>query len=219
MRKKGDKMKKIVSIMIFLLLCLSFIVNTNSVDAKPKINKEKISIYLGEEYKLKIKETKKIVKWSSMNKKIASVTTKGTVKAKLKGKATIIATVGKNVYKCKVIVMKGTDENKVVYNNTVFTKALYKKIGWISSSDEKYKVKRKEGIIQIFSILANAKLSEVPDDVEPLEGGLRIKLRLKEGTTIEVGVGSQIIFSGKRYYALPSVTDSISKKLKEFAAL
>ncbi len=46
------------------------------------------------------------VKWSSSNKKVATVTSKGKVTAKKEGKATIKAKVGKKTFTCKVTVVQ-----------------------------------------------------------------------------------------------------------------
>ena len=52
--------------------------------------------------KLKIPGSK--FKWKSSNKKVATVSSKGIVTAKKKGKTTITAKKGKTTYKCKLIV-------------------------------------------------------------------------------------------------------------------
>lgn len=71
-----------------------------------KINKKKFTLKVGESTTLKISGTKKKVKWGSTNKKVATVTQKGKVKAKQAGVATIKATVTKKVLKCKITVKK-----------------------------------------------------------------------------------------------------------------
>ncbi len=77
--------------------------------AKVRLSKTKLTITKGSKKKLKVKGTKAKVKWKSSNKKIASVSGKGVVKAKKTGKATITATVkGKGKTKrftCKVTVV------------------------------------------------------------------------------------------------------------------
>lgn len=72
--------------------------------AKVKINKTKYTMNKGEKYTLKISGTKKKVKWSTSNKKVATVSSKGKVTAKKKGKTTITAKVGGKKYKCKITV-------------------------------------------------------------------------------------------------------------------
>lgn len=75
--------------------------------AKIRLNKTKVTIKVGQTYKLKVKGTKKKVKWTSSKKSVVSVSKKGKIKGKKKGKATITARVGKKKLKCKVkVVMK-----------------------------------------------------------------------------------------------------------------
>jgi hypothetical protein len=80
----------------------------STVEAAPKVklNKKKVTLYVGKSTTLKLKGTKQKVKWSSNKKSVATVSSKGKVKAKKKGTATITAKVGKKKYKCKVTVKK-----------------------------------------------------------------------------------------------------------------
>lgn len=82
---------------------------------KPKLNKTKLTLYVGKTAKLKVKNNKKKVKWSSSKKSVATVSKKGKVKAKKKGKATITAKIGKKKLKCKVTVKKA--KKKTVYKS------------------------------------------------------------------------------------------------------
>lgn len=80
---------------------------------KAKLNKTKLTLYVGKTAKLKVKNNKKKVKWSSSKKSVATVSAKGKVKAKKKGKATIVAKIGKKKLKCKVTVKN--PKKKIVY--------------------------------------------------------------------------------------------------------
>lgn len=80
------------------------------ITVKPlTLNKTKATLYPGQSVSLKL-DTKSKIKWSSSNKKIASVSSKGKVSAKQTGKATITATVGKKKYKCSITVTKAPGE-------------------------------------------------------------------------------------------------------------
>ena len=68
------------------------------------ISKKTASIYVGKTIKLSVKGTKGRVKWTSSNKKIATVDKTGKVLGKKKGTATITATVGSKKLTCKVTV-------------------------------------------------------------------------------------------------------------------
>ena len=106
MKKNLNKRSlKVLYVLLILTICMLMAVPAY---AKPKISRKKITLVVGKKAKLKVKGTKKKVKWSSSNKSIASVSKKGVVKAKRPGKATIRAKVGKKILKCKVTVKKKT---------------------------------------------------------------------------------------------------------------
>lgn len=94
------------------LLCGSLGVGTNvaSAASKVKISKKSLSLTVGSSTHLKITGTKKKVKWKSSKKSVATVSSKGKVKAKKAGKAVVTATVGKKKLKCKVTVKNKTSE-------------------------------------------------------------------------------------------------------------
>ena len=106
MRNSKKSLKKVsVLLTTFLLVVMCLAVDTTSVSAaKIKLNKTKLTLTQGKKYRLKVKGTKKKVKWSSTKKSVATVNKKGVVTAKKKGTAYIKAKVGKKTYKCKVTV-------------------------------------------------------------------------------------------------------------------
>ena len=71
---------------------------------EPQISKKSVSVSVGKTTALKVNGTKQKVKWSSNNKKIATVSGKGVVKGVKKGTATITAKVSNKKYTCKVTV-------------------------------------------------------------------------------------------------------------------
>lgn len=72
--------------------------------AAVKLSKSKASLTIGQELDLELKGYSGAVKWSSSNKKVATVNKNGLVKAKKKGSTVITAKAGKKKYKCKVTV-------------------------------------------------------------------------------------------------------------------
>lgn len=95
--------KKILTVITILLLIVCMAV---PVSAAGKINKKKATLKVGQTLQLKVTGTKGKVKWKSSKKSVATVSSKGRVKAKKKGSATITAKVGKKKYTCKVTVKK-----------------------------------------------------------------------------------------------------------------
>lgn len=105
--KNAQKCFKRIGVLLttFLLIVMCLAVDTTTVSAaKNKLSKTKITLTKGKKYRLKVKGTKKKVKWSSTKKSVATVNKKGVVTAKKKGTAYIKAKVGKKTYKCKITV-------------------------------------------------------------------------------------------------------------------
>lgn len=108
---------------------------------KIKINKTKYTMNKGQKYTLKISGTKKKVVWSTSNKKVATVNSKGKVTAKKSGTATITAKIGSKKYKCKISVkIPSINKTKICIAKgdtyTLKVKNTNQKIKW-SSSDKK----------------------------------------------------------------------------------
>lgn len=87
--------------MTALFLCVGV---NYTVNADVSINKEVIYVAKGKTAKLRITGTTKKASWTSSNKEIATVTSKGVVKGIEKGTVIITAKVGTKTYKCKVYV-------------------------------------------------------------------------------------------------------------------
>lgn len=107
------KFEKSIAITMIISLCMLL---AAPVDAKSKVrlNLTKATLSVGGTVNLQLLNNKKKVKWSSSNKKVATVTKKGKVKAKKKGTAKIVAKVGKKKYICKITVGKASKVSKSV---------------------------------------------------------------------------------------------------------
>ena len=84
------------------------------VEAKKKIvlnKKKKAVIYVGSQLRLKVKGTKKKVKWSSKEKKDCDSFKKGVVKGKRAGKTKITAKVKGKKLVCRLTVKAKKKEN------------------------------------------------------------------------------------------------------------
>lgn len=104
-------MKKFITALAVLLMCL-LAVPTSTVDAAAKINKSKVTVYVGQSTTLKVSGTKKKANWKTSNNKVATAKN-GKVTAKKSGTAVITAKVGSKKYTCKVTV-KNPSEKTVV---------------------------------------------------------------------------------------------------------
>lgn len=108
---------------------------------EPEMSSKKMYILKGEKDYLDLKGTYEDVEWSSSNKKVATVSKWGVVKAIKVGKTTITAKVGDSKYTCKVFVeenkLKKTSMKVVVKGKmAIGVKKKTKIIKW-SSSDKK----------------------------------------------------------------------------------
>ena len=118
------KLKKLLSITLLTLSVVSSSIpiqnfsGTNEVAqaASIKLSKSSLTLYVGKSATLKVTGTKSKAKWSSSNKSVATVSSKGKVIANMAGTATISAKVGKKTLKCKVVVKENI--NKLVYEDS-----------------------------------------------------------------------------------------------------
>ncbi len=113
--------KKIITIIVAFTLILSSVIPDGckifgaKADAKSKfiLNKTKVSLHVGESFKLKVKNIKEMkkykIKWSSGKKRVASVNGKGKITAKAEGNTKIKCKIKSEgivikILKCKVTV-------------------------------------------------------------------------------------------------------------------
>lgn len=97
-------MKKLIMLLL-VTLGLVFILSAPEVNAAAKVSlsAKKASLSVGTSKKLKLKNAKNVT-WKSSNKKIATVTKDGKVRAVSAGSCVITATAGGKSYSCKITV-------------------------------------------------------------------------------------------------------------------
>lgn len=132
-------MKKISKIMV-TLMALVMAVTLCTVSAKAatktvKLNKKTVSVYANGQITLKASGITKGLKWSSSNKKVATVSSKGVVTAKKAGKAVITVKAGTKKASCKVTVKKALSVSKIIASvNSQINKANSKTATFYTSS-------------------------------------------------------------------------------------
>lgn len=89
-----------------------------TVKGDPKLNATSITLNTGKTYKLSLVDAVKSVSWSSSNKTIAKVNSKGTVTAVAAGTTYIKAKSNGKTYKCKVTVKKPAQPAKTTYSSS-----------------------------------------------------------------------------------------------------
>lgn len=207
-------MKKVMSIFLGIMMFgLSF--NHFISEAKSSINKDNLSIEVGETVRLKVSNAKTKIFWKSNKPLIATVSEKGIVKAKHKGTTKIIAKVGKKKFYCKVVVKN----KKINVQNSVFTRKLYSQISRIQFRDYGgvKKIKSKAAIREIYSKLAERKLTKAAKETVAIEGGLWLTIVKKNGKKMNIVVGTQIIVDGVIYYSDNSqVVEEVRKLMDKY---
>lgn len=104
-------MKKINKVILIVSIMVLTFVFPMSVNAAVKLNKKSITINVNKTYTLKLVGNTNKVKWTSSNRKVASVNSRGVVKGISIGTATIVAKAENGKYaKCKVKVTRKTWE-------------------------------------------------------------------------------------------------------------
>lgn len=98
--------KQLTALCMAVMLIIGLMSFELVVQAKVKLNKKSVTLTVGKTVTLKVTGTKKKVKWSSDKKRVATVSSKGKLKAHNPGKATVTAKVDKKKYKCKLTVVK-----------------------------------------------------------------------------------------------------------------
>lgn len=138
------KRKKIKSFIFGLTMLLAMMIlfcfqPINAKASVPKLNKTKITLLSKKKAVLKVTNTKKKVKWSSSDFRVASVNSKGKVTAKKKGIAQITAKIGKKKLTCKVTVKKYYTMKESYKSLVRYLKKRYKKWKYVSFESEAMK--------------------------------------------------------------------------------
>ena len=106
MKQKEKKISKVVTFMLMLCLMFTLIPSSTTYAATLRMKNINPEVYVGKTIQLKLLGTSKKAKWVSCNTSIATVNSKGLVKAKKPGSVVIRATVGNKIAKARVLVNK-----------------------------------------------------------------------------------------------------------------
>lgn len=186
--------------------------------AKVKLSKKSATMLAGQKIKLKVKHKgKKSVKWSTSNKKVATVK-KGVITATGKGKATITAKVGKKKLKCKIKVKKNSYSfNPSILSNSmssgyfyfVPSKAYYKngklycKINVVNKTGHKIKFigdRKGNTPSKLYVTLTAKTFSSLinPSDTSTVLAKGKVKVSLPKNIKSNKSKSFTVVFSGKQ---------------------
>lgn len=145
-------MRRLKKGQVFILVLAFLLLLPVSVEAesKVKLNKTKTTVYIGSTTDLKLTGTKKKATWSSSNKKIAAVNSRGRVTAKKTGTVTITAKVSGKKYTCRVTVKKpyvNATKKTLYIGNTYTLKLIGTSIKSVKTSSSKVASISKKGKI------------------------------------------------------------------------
>lgn len=121
-----------------MIICAAILVNLMSAQkymicakaATHQNNARKIVLSPGESCKLKIKNARQIIRWSSNKKSIATVLQSGKVKAKKKGRAVIVGKIGEAIYRYEVFVVSKKKAALSAYARILIQKKYNKQMKW-----------------------------------------------------------------------------------------
>lgn len=137
------KLKKLMVIMLTFAMSLSLVPEQTDAASKVKLNRNSLTLYVGNTSTLRVKNTPKKVKWSSSKMAVATVTQAGKVKAKKQGKCNITAKVAGKKYVCKVTVKRKASSTKktATYVYITDTGSKYHRAGCRYLWNSRHKVK------------------------------------------------------------------------------
>ena len=210
-------MKHLKRTFALLVVAFAFMLIANPVNAEaaaPKLNKTKLKMIVGDVKELKVKNTKKKVKWSSSDKDVVSVD-QGFVVANEEGTAVITAKVGKKKLTCKVTVKEKPQMDKklticVGSKSQLFVTGTAKKPKWKSSNPKVVKVNKK-------GVVTGKKLGKATITAKVGKKTLKCKVSVKKAikvtkTTINIENGGVIPVQYNSYSIFATCADeSIAK--------
>ena len=142
--------------LVLTMVCMLMLM-AQPVQAKAKMSKKKVTLAVGQTYKLKVKGIKGKTKWKSSNKAVVSVS-KGVITANRKGTAKITAKVKGKKLTCKVTV-----KDNVFYGKDYS----YFKRTWLGNARVDIKVTKMQFVSKDFLIITLA--------ICPIDDGLILR--------------------------------------------
>lgn len=187
--------KKIIACLLTLTLVFTS-VNLYEVQAKKiKLNKKQVLVRIGDQLKLKVKNTKKKVKWKSSDKTIATVSKKGVVKGKDVGFCTITAKAKKKKLKCKIIVADKIAKSTSAKTMAKVAKQIKSKGKYDSNSGHYQYVQRiiENNHLYIVNLKYFSKTNHLEEEIIFNDQSLTLRFRVGDKRKCEYEYGDPIV--------------------------
>lgn len=188
--------KKSITTLIIVAMAFTLAMPvTAQAKAKPTLNKTKITIFVKKSYQLKVKGTSKKAKWTTSNKKVVAVNSKGKITAKKKGTAKITAKVSGKRYTCKVTVKQPVTSIALNKKTATLTKkgatvslkatakptnANNRKVTWKSSNTKVAKVSSKGVVTAVAN--GTATITATATDGSKKKAACKVTVKLPGGS-------------------------------------
>lgn len=205
MKEVNDMKRILATIMLLSILMSGFVFSDTTNSATSNVKKTKQitgkSISIREHQTLQMKVKGKNPKWKSSNKKIATVSKKGILTGKKKGKVTITAKVKKKVYKYKVKVKKANTLSSIWINGSTLKQGIY-------LADQLYK--KKNIVVSPLSLnmalgmVANGTVGNISPKADNGQGVIAVYINPKEDVEKYLGKSTEQY----NQYVLDRINDS-----------
>lgn len=193
----------------------------------PYISDKNIKVAIGNEEQLTINDTTQKIKWSSSNKKIATVNSNGLVKGKKVGKAEITAVVNGKSFKSTVTVTKKSEEISITSCKILDKDAIQAQTFLVGNSECQInlycQVLPETADCEVIWTVSDTSLLNVDTDCYSNEGGYTsLNQTIKNSSTETRSYRSRIAYYGRKPGSAivtatvkghPEMTDSVTINL------
>ena len=201
--------KSIMGLVLALAVVLSVCPVRTQAASAIKLNKTKLTMYVGDTYTLKLKKAKGTVTWTSADEDVATVSSKGVVKAVGKGTVKINASCKNKNYKCTVTVKEAglnyTELNMTVGDPGVTLKLEGGKIDTFESDNEEVASVSGKGVVKaVRGGTATITVTDKKDNeyyvkvtVDEDREAYKMTVIYEDESTLDFDIGRDPIYTGK----------------------
>lgn len=131
-----------------------------------RLNRRRVELVQGEKIRLRVRSASGKVRWSSRNKRVATVNQRGVVRAKRSGTARIVASVRGQKLTCKVTVRKSPKILVAYFSQTGTTRRAARKIQKLTEGDL-FRIRAREQYPDDYDACVERAQEELEQDARP----------------------------------------------------